>query len=88
MGVEPQDFDVNETLDVTGQSCPMPVIKTKQKIDELPTGAVLEVLATDSGSMSDIKGWASATAGVSLRSQVESDDNGHTIYKHYVEKVE
>ena len=77
-------FDVTETLDVKGASCPMPVVKTKSAIDELAEGEVLEVVATDSGSMSDIEGWADSTGGVELLDQVEDDD----VFKHYVRKTE
>lgn len=77
------EFDTTETLDVKGVSCPMPVVKTKQAIDELDVGDVLEVLATDSGSMSDIQGWASGTDGVELLDQTDDGD----VYKHYVEKT-
>ena len=76
------NIDVTETLDVKGQNCPMPVIKTKQAMDDLAAGEVLEVVATDSGSMSDIEGWADSTAGVELVDQVEGDG----VYKHYVRK--
>ncbi|ELZ41214.1 SirA family protein [Halorubrum californiense DSM 19288] len=78
------EFDIAETLDVKGASCPMPVVKTKSAIDGLDAGAVLEVLATDPGSMSDIDGWADGTAGVELVDQTEGDD----VYKHYVRKTE
>lgn len=77
------EFDITETLDVQGASCPIPVVKTKQAVDELSVGDVLEVLSTDSGSMSDIDGWASATDGVELLDQIENDG----VYKHYVEKT-
>ncbi len=77
------EYDTTETLDVKGQSCPMPVVKTKQAIDDLAVGDVLEVLATDSGSMSDIEGWAAGTEGVDLLEQVEEGD----LYVHYVEKT-
>ncbi len=33
-------FDIAETLDVIGASCPMPVVKTKQAIDDLAEGSV------------------------------------------------
>jgi TusA-related sulfurtransferase len=78
------NIDVTETLDVTGQNCPMPVIKTKGAVDELSPGDVLKVVATDSGSMSDIKGWAESTDGVELVDQVEGDGT----YTHYVRKTE
>ena len=79
-----EELDATETLDVQGENCPMPVIKTKQAVDDLGADQVLEVLATDSGSMSDIKGWAGSAAGVELVDQVEDAD----VYRHYVRKVE
>ena len=78
------EFNIAETLDVKGASCPMPVVKTKSAIDDLDADEVLEVLATDSGSMSDIDGWASGTDGVELLEQEEGDG----VYKHYVRKTE
>ena len=78
------EFDIAETLDVKGASCPMPVVKTKSAVDDLDAGAVLEVLATDPGSMSDLDGWADGTADVELVGQEEGDD----VYKHYVRKTE
>jgi len=75
-------IDVTETLDVKGVNCPMPIIETKQAIDGLPAGSVLEVLATDPGSMSDIEGWANSAGGVELVEQIEDDD----VYRHYVRK--
>ena len=78
-----EELDVTETLDVKGASCPMPVVKTKSAIDELEAGAILEVLATDPGSMSDIDGWAEGTAGVELVDQREDGD----VYRHYVRKT-
>ncbi|WP_440991745.1 sulfurtransferase TusA family protein [Haloarchaeobius baliensis] len=78
------EYESTETLDVKGQNCPMPVVKTKQSIDSLAAGEVLEVLSTDSGSMSDLAGWADSTPGVELVGQVEGDG----LYTHYVRKTE
>ena len=74
----------DRTLDVKGHSCPMPVVKTKQATDDLPAGGVLEVLATDSGSVSDIDGWAAGTPGVELLAQSEREEGGETVYVHHV----
>ena len=79
-----EEFDITETLDVKGASCPMPVVKTKAATDGLTEGEVLEVLATDPGSVSDIDGWASSTDGVTLLEQV----NGEDVYRHYVRATE
>ncbi|GGN21279.1 sulfurtransferase TusA family protein [Halarchaeum nitratireducens] len=81
-----EDYEITETLDVTGQNCPMPVVKTKQAVDELDAGAVLEVLATDPGSVSDLGGWAETTDGVELLDQDADEADGR--YTHYVRKTE
>ncbi|MEF8778495.1 MAG: sulfurtransferase TusA family protein [Natronomonas sp.] len=77
-----------QTLDVKGQNCPMPVIKTKGAFEDLSAGETLEIVATDSGSMSDIKGWAESTAGAELLDQEEATEGGESVYKHYVQKAE
>lgn len=74
------EYEVSETLDVKGENCPMPVVKTKQAVDELAPREVLEVLATDPGSVNDLSGWAETTDDVELLDQSESED----VYKHYV----
>jgi TusA-related sulfurtransferase len=87
MATEYTADDATTTIDVTGQSCPMPVVRTKQAADDLSVGDVLEVLATDSGSVSDIAGWADSLDTVELLAQSESSDDGETVYHHYVERL-
>lgn len=43
------DVGPDGELDVRGQNCPMPVVKTKQAVDDPDTGSVLEVVATVPG---------------------------------------
>ncbi len=50
-----------QILDCIGLYCPMPVLKTKQKMDEIAVGEVLEVLADDPAAESDLKAWAKRT---------------------------
>jgi hypothetical protein len=52
--------------------------------DHAANGDVREVVAADSGNMSDIEGWAESTDDVELVDQVEGDG----IYTHYVRKTE
>ena len=78
------EHETTETLDVKGLSCPMPIIKTKQAVDDLAVGESLTVISTDSGSISDIQGWAAGTDGVELLDQTEDGD----CYLHYVRKTE
>ncbi|MBE0431235.1 MAG: sulfurtransferase TusA family protein [Dehalococcoidia bacterium] len=53
--------EISETLDCIGLYCPMPILKTREKMDELGVGEVLEVLADDPASEPDIKAWAKRT---------------------------
>jgi TusA-related sulfurtransferase len=53
--------DVTRTLDASGLACPMPVVRTRQAIDELASGEVLEVISTDRGSLRDLPAWAEST---------------------------
>ena len=53
--------EITQTIDARGLSCPMPVVKTAQAVRALPSGAVVELVATDPGSIKDIAAWCRAT---------------------------
>jgi tRNA 2-thiouridine synthesizing protein A len=53
--------EITQTVDARGLSCPMPIVKTAQAVKSLPSGAVVEVLATDAGSIKDVAAWCRAT---------------------------
>jgi len=61
------------TLDARNSLCPMPVIKTQNKIAELQAGDVLEVTCTDPGALSDIPAWCRIN-GHLVKSTQENDD--------------
>jgi tRNA 2-thiouridine synthesizing protein A len=44
-------------LDTRGLLCPMPVIRTQQRVATLAPGDVLEITATDPGVLHDIPAW-------------------------------
>ncbi|KAB2919696.1 MAG: sulfurtransferase TusA family protein [Hyphomicrobiaceae bacterium] len=52
---------VDKTLDAKGLACPLPILKTKKVLSELPKGAKLEILATDPGSVPDFKAFCQST---------------------------
>lgn len=79
---------MNKRLDVRGLKCPIPIVKAKKEIDTLAVGDVLEVIATDPGSMADFRGWAKNAKHASLREQREEKDEGGTqIYVHILERT-
>jgi tRNA 2-thiouridine synthesizing protein A len=53
--------DVVLSLDLKGLSCPLPIVKTAKAIKELKSGDLVEVLATDPGSVPDFAAWSRST---------------------------
>jgi TusA-related sulfurtransferase len=68
-------------LDVKGMLCPMPVIKAKQAISQVPVGGVLEVIATDPAAKEDIPAWV-RRAGHDLISMQQENET----FKFYVKR--
>ena len=48
-------------LDAKGLKCPLPVLKARKALKDLPAGAVLRVLATDPGAVADFKHFCDTT---------------------------
>lgn len=61
------------TLDARNSLCPMPVIKTQNRIAELQAGDILEVTCTDPGALSDIPAWCRIN-GHLIKDSRENDD--------------
>jgi tRNA 2-thiouridine synthesizing protein A len=76
------EYTPDQTLDAKGLKCPMPVVKTSKIIKEVPMGGILEVLATDPGSMADITAWTKSTGNELL----EAGRDGDT-FKFFIRRV-
>ncbi|MGM9988937.1 MAG: sulfurtransferase TusA family protein [Bacillaceae bacterium] len=61
-------MEIKKVLDAKGLACPMPIVRTKKAMNELQTGEILEIEATDKGSKSDLQAWANSV--------------GHELVKH------
>ena len=61
------------TLDARRSLCPMPVIKTQNKIAELTAGDILEVTCTDPGALNDIPAWCRINGHI-VKETREHDD--------------
>ena len=76
------EYTPEKTLDAKGLKCPMPVVKTSKEMKGVTVGGVLEVLATDPGSMADITAWAKSTGNELLKAEREEG-----IFKFYLRRV-
>ena len=57
---------IDETLDVKGLTCPMPIMKLSKAMKGLKADQVLEMLGTDPGTKTDLQSWCKKTGNVLL----------------------
>ena len=65
-------LQITQTLDARGLSCPMPIVKTAQAIKTVAPGALIEVLATDPGSVKDFAAWSRTTGNELVEQTTDS----------------
>jgi tRNA 2-thiouridine synthesizing protein A len=77
----------DQTLDVTGAKCPLPLVKSRKAVNTLPVGSILKVVATDRGSVADFQGWARTARNIELVGQETAQENGQELYIHYLRRT-
>jgi tRNA 2-thiouridine synthesizing protein A len=66
-------LEITTTVDATGLSCPMPIVRTAQAMKSLPSGTIVEVLATDPGSLKDMAAWCRSTGNELVRQSLDGN---------------
>ncbi len=74
--------EIASTLDCTGLVCPLPVIRLSKAIKGAVPGAVVELLATDPGSVADLEAFERRTGHRVLE---RSQSNG--IFRFLVQRA-
>jgi tRNA 2-thiouridine synthesizing protein A len=54
-------MEVKAKVDASGLSCPLPILKASQAIKTVEPGELVEIIATDPGSVKDMAAWAGST---------------------------
>lgn len=70
------------TLDAKGLNCPLPILKARKALKEVADGGILEILATDPGSVADFQAFCRQTGNELME---HSEDGG--IYRFLIKKV-
>jgi tRNA 2-thiouridine synthesizing protein A len=70
------------TLDAKGLNCPLPILKARKALKDVTDGGILEILATDPGSVADFEAFCRQTGNELLE---HSEDDG--IYRFLIKKV-
>ncbi len=68
-------------LDTTGLTCPLPILKAKKAIRQVPVGGTLEVIATDPGAVEDFETFC-RVGGHALVESSEQDGVFRFLIRH------
>jgi tRNA 2-thiouridine synthesizing protein A len=68
-------------LDACGLKCPLPILRTKKLLNEMSSGQVLKVLATDPGSVRDFQAFSRQTGN-----QLLSSGESEAVFSFWLQK--
>lgn len=72
---------VDIELDLSGLTCPLPLLKTKQALNKMSAGQVIKVTATDPGSQRDFQVFADQSGNLLLDMETEAERFVYWIQK-------
>jgi tRNA 2-thiouridine synthesizing protein A len=72
---------IAETLDMKGYACPLPIAKTALAMHRVAPGNLIEVFATDPGSVPDFEAWCGITGNELIE---RSEDDG--VFRYVIRK--
>jgi len=64
-------LQIAQRVDARGLSCPMPIVRAAQAMKTTPSGGLIEVLATDPGSVKDFAAWSRTTGNALVEQSVD-----------------
>ncbi len=67
----------DHVVDAKGLNCPLPILRARKGLKEVPVGGTLELLATDPGSVKDMEAFCRQTGNELLESK---DEDGVFTY--------
>jgi tRNA 2-thiouridine synthesizing protein A len=67
-----QTRSIDREVDARGLNCPLPILRTKKALNDMQSGQVLRILATDPSAVRDFQAFAKQT-GNELLQHVEQD---------------
>jgi tRNA 2-thiouridine synthesizing protein A len=69
-------------LNAEGLNCPLPILKAKKALKDVPVGEVLEIRATDPGSVADFAAFCKQTGNELISSSSEG-----SVYKFEIKRA-
>ena len=74
-------MDAQKEIDTRGLNCPLPILKAKKALADMPSGQVLKIIATDPGSMRDFQAFARQTGN-----ELVEQSNVANEFIHYLRR--
>ena len=72
-------MDFQKDVDARGLNCPLPILRAKKALNDMASGDVLRVVATDPGSVRDFNAFARQTGNV----LVAHEENAEAAVKEF-----
>ena len=68
---------IDREVDARGLNCPLPILRTKKTLNDMVTGQVVRILATDPASVRDFEAFARQTGNQLLQ---KSEQDGAFVF--------
>jgi tRNA 2-thiouridine synthesizing protein A len=62
--------EFHKEVDARGLNCPLPILRTKKALNDMLSGQVLRILATDPASQRDFQAFSKQTGNALLESTI------------------
>ena len=67
-------MDFDKELDARGLNCPLPILRTKKSLNDIVSGQILRVVATDPGSVKDFQAFSRQTGNELLSAETATNE--------------
>ena len=71
------EINYDRELDARGLNCPLPILRTKKSLNDMMSGQVLKIIATDPGSVRDFQAFSRQTGNALL---VSDESEGEFLF--------
>lgn len=72
-------MNIDKEVDTRGLNCPLPILKAKKALNDMLSGQVLKVVATDAGSVRDFQAFARQTGNTLVEQQTVGSEYIHIL---------
>jgi tRNA 2-thiouridine synthesizing protein A len=72
----------DQVLDTKGLNCPLPILRAKKALKDVPVGGTLHILATDPGAVKDFEAFCRTTGNELLESKED-----HKVFSFLIKRT-